>query len=68
MFERRVQKEIARINLVKSRTYSTGDRFKFEIKDFNWLIEKLCGHPEKRFYGCHLNIAETVIIKDGKIL
>ena len=57
-----------RIKDLKSRIYTNGDHFTFETKDFSWLLEKLTGQSDNRYYGCELNIPETVLFKDGKPL
>jgi hypothetical protein len=38
------------------------------MKDFSWLLEKLTGQMDNKFYGCELNVPETVLFRDGKPL
>ena len=62
----KVQMEIERINELRARNYTKGDHFLFETKDFIWLIEKLTGQVDNKYFGCELNITETAIFRDGK--
>jgi hypothetical protein len=34
--------------------------------DFNWLLEKLTGQIDNRYWGCEVNVPETVMFKDGR--
>ena len=62
----KVAVEIERIRELRARNYTKGDHFLFETKDFVWLLEKLTGQPDNKYFGCEVNITETAIFKDGK--
>lgn len=62
----RILQEMNRIQELRSKTYTVGDSFKFEIKDFSWLLKKLTGNQDSRFFGCELNVVETVLFKNGR--
>ena len=47
-------------------SFRKGDHFSYEEQDFSWLISKLAGTFEGEYMGCPVNIAETVLFKDGK--
>lgn len=62
----RIMLEIDHINELRARHYTKGDHFKFETMDFNWLLERMTGQPDNKYYGCELNVTETVLFKDGR--
>ena len=45
--------------------FKKGDHFSYEQQDFSWLILKLAATFDGELMGCPVNIAETVLFKDG---
>ena len=61
-----ILKEMDRIKQINAIEFSKGDHYEYEEQDYAWLIQKLAATPDSAFYGCPINVPETVLFINSK--